>query len=65
MWFVCKIRREQRQENGQIKKVTEQYVLDAHNFTVAETRILEELSTYISGDWAVLDISRATRVNYH
>lgn len=60
MWFVCKIRREQTQENGQIKKVTEQYVLDGHNFTVVEARILEELSTYISGDCtAVLDISRA------
>jgi len=52
MWFVCKIRYEKVQEDGIQKKVTEQYVVDALSFTEAETRIMEEMSSYISGELA-------------
>ena len=41
------------------KKVTETYVVDAASFTEAETRIVEEMSAYISGEFEVADISRA------
>lgn len=58
-WFICKIRYEKTQEDGLQKKVTETYVVDALSFTEAETRIIEEISAYISGEFEVVDISRA------
>ena len=40
------------------KKVTEPYVLDALSFTEAEARIIEEMSSYISGEFEVVEIDR-------
>jgi hypothetical protein len=47
-------------EDGLQKKITESYVVDALSFTEAEKRILEEMSSYISGEFEVNDIKRAT-----
>ena len=46
-------------EDGLQKKVTETYVVDALSFTEAEQRIMEEMSSYISGEFDVADIKRA------
>ena len=59
-WFECKIRYEKTMDDGLQKKVTESYVVDALSFTEAEKRILEEMSSYISGVFEVSDIKRAT-----
>ena len=40
------------------KKVTELYVVDAMSFTEAEARIMEEMSSYISGEFEVVEIDR-------
>ncbi|MCD8261911.1 MAG: DUF4494 domain-containing protein [Bacteroides sp.] len=58
-WFECKIRYDKTMENGMIKKVTEPYLVDALSFTEAETRIIEEITPYISGEFTVSDIKRA------
>ncbi len=58
-WFVCKIRYEKVMEDGLQKKVTEQYVVDAISFTEAESRIMEAMSSYISGDFSIHEIDRA------
>lgn len=58
-WFVCKIRYDKTQETGLVKKETEQYVLDALSFTEAEKRFIEEMTPYVSGEFEVVDISRA------
>lgn len=58
-WFECKIRYEKTMENGLIKKVTEPYLVDALSFTEAEARIIEEITTFISGEFTVSDIKRA------
>ncbi|MBP3776729.1 MAG: DUF4494 domain-containing protein [Prevotella sp.] len=58
-WFLCKIRYEKVMEDGLQKKVTEQYVVDAISFTEAEARIIEEMSSYISGEFDVHEIDRA------
>ena len=57
-WFLCKIRYEKVMEDGLQKKVTEQYVVDALSFTEAEARITEEMSSYISGEFEVVEIDR-------
>jgi hypothetical protein len=58
-WFECKIRYEKTMEDGLQKKVVETYVVDALSFTEAEQRIMEEMSSYISGEFEVNDIKRA------
>ena len=57
-WFLCKIRYEKVMEDGLQKKVTELYVVDAMSFTEAEARIMEEMSSYISGEFEVVEIDR-------
>lgn len=58
-WFICKIRYEKTDEEGRQKKVTESYVVDALTFTEAEARITEEMASYISGEFKVVDIDPA------
>ena len=58
-WFECKIRYEKVAENGMNKKVTEPYLVDALSFTEAESRIIKEITPFISGEFTVADIKRA------
>ena len=55
-WFLCKIKYEKTMENGQNKKVTEPYLVDALSHTEAEARIIEEMTPYISGEFTVSGI---------
>ena len=52
--FECGIRYEKTLENGMQKKVTELYIVDALSFTEAESRIIGEMSCFISGEFAVV-----------
>lgn len=58
-WFECKIRYDKTMEDGMQKKVTEAYTVDALSFTEAESSIIEEMSSYISGEFEVRDIKKA------
>lgn len=58
-WFECSIRYEKIGEDGLQKKVTEQYVLDALSYGEAESRIIGEMSKYISGEFEVKTIKEA------
>lgn len=53
-FFEVKIQYQEMQEEGKEKKVTEQYVVEALSFTEAETRIIEEMTPYISGVFDVV-----------
>ena len=59
-WFETKIGYEKTTEDGMPKRVKELYVVDALSFTEAEKRICEEMSSYISGAFEVVDIRKAT-----
>ena len=59
IWFECKIRYEKVMEDGLQKPVTENYVVDALSFSEAEERIIQEMSSYISGEFDVKDIKKA------
>ena len=59
MWFECKIRYEKVMEDGTPKKVNEVYVIDALSFSEAEERIMEEMSSYISGEIKLVDVKIA------
>ena len=60
IWFECKIAYEKVMEDGFQKKVKDNYVVDALSFTEAETRIMEEMSSYISGEFTIEDIKIAS-----
>ena len=59
-WFECKIRYEKVMEDGLQKRVSENYVVDALSFSEAEERIIEEMSHFISGQFDVIDIKKAS-----
>ena len=52
-WFECKVRYDKMQENGMVKKVNEPYLVDALTFTEAESRIVEEMKPFISGEYSI------------
>lgn len=60
MWFECKIRYEKIMEDGLPKKINEVYVVDALSFSEAEERIIEEMSSYISGEIEIVDVKIAS-----
>jgi hypothetical protein len=47
-------------DDGLQKQVVEQYVVDALSFAEAEQRITEEMSQYISGEFEVADVKKAS-----
>lgn len=59
IWFECKVRYEKNGEDGVPKKVIETYVVDAMSFGEAESRILEEMGNYVSGEIEVVDLKIA------
>ena len=58
-WFETKIRYEKMTDDGKQKMVTELYVVDALSFTEAESSIIEEMSSYIMGEFKVTGIAQA------
>lgn len=59
-WFETKVRYEKTQDDGTLKKQTEQYVVDALSFTEAESTIMQEMSAYVSGEMEIRDIRLAS-----
>lgn len=59
VWFETKISYEKTMDDGMQKKVKETYTVDALSFTEAESRIMEEISSCISGEFMVTDIKKA------
>ena len=58
-YFEVKVKMQKTQEDGTLKKVTEQYVVEAATFGEAERRITECLKPYIEGEFDVTDIKIA------
>ena len=53
-FFEVKIQYQKTLEDGKEKNVKEQYVVEALSFTEAESRIIEEMTHYISCDFGVV-----------
>ena len=53
-FFEVKIQYKKTLEDGKEKNVKEQYVVEALSFTEAESRITEEMTPYISGDFDIV-----------
>ena len=57
-WFECKVNYDKNGEDGLLKKVSENYLVDAMNFTEAEERINAEMEPFISGEFVVASIKK-------
>lgn len=53
-FYEVKVQYQKTLDDGKEKKVTEQYVVEALSFTEAESRIIEEITPYISGEFDVV-----------
>lgn len=60
LWFECRIRHEKVMEDGMSRQVSELYAIEALSYSEAESRIIEELSGFISGQYEVSDIRKAS-----
>ncbi len=58
LWFECKVRYDKMQENGAVKRVNEPYIVDALSFTEAESRIIEEMKPFISGEFTISAVKK-------
>ena len=53
IWFECKVRYEQTQEDGMSKMVTETHVYKAADFGEAYDKATKDMSTFISGEFGI------------
>lgn len=58
-FFICTVAYNKMMDDGNEKRVKEAFVVDAFTFTEAESRIIEEMKPYISGEFEIMDISKA------
>ncbi len=58
-WFECKVKYDKVHEDGTQKPTLETYVVDALSFTEAESRIIDEMSIYVSGEFRIVNIDPA------
>ncbi len=57
-WFECKVKMDVMQDDGTTKPLPFVYLVDALNFTEAESRVIEEVKPYAHGNLDVTDIKR-------
>lgn len=58
-WFTCKAKYTREDQHGDQKTVTEQYVLDAYNYTEAETRMIYLLEQMGARPFEVQQITKS------
>ena len=61
-WFEWKPRYEKGADNGMPKKGVESYLVDADSFTLAEAKMIEEITPFVS--MGEFNISNIRKVNY-
>ena len=57
-WFTCKVKYQRIDEHGKQSRANETYLVEAINFTEAETRIFEMMEQYGHGDIIVAGITK-------
>lgn len=62
-WFQAKVKYSKENEQGLLKNISEQYLVDAVSFTECEAILYDRLGSQIRGDFQVTGISRSNIVN--
>lgn len=63
IWFLCKVKYAKENEQGLLKNITEQYLLDAVSFTEAEAILYDRLASQIRGDFQVTSLGKTNIVD--
>ena len=58
-WFEATVKYMKVNEDGREKKVNEAYLLDAMSYTEAESRIMHEMESVISGDYYISSLKKS------
>lgn len=59
LWFECKVKYDKLQpDSGAVKKVNEPYLVDALTFTEAESRMIEKITPFISGEFTISAVKK-------
>ena len=58
-WFEAKVKYMKVNEDGREKKENEAYLLDAMSYTEAESRIMHEMESVISGDYYISSLKKS------
>ena len=58
-WFEAKVKYMKVNEDVREKKVNEAYLLDAMSYTEAESRIMHEMESVISGDYYISSLKKS------
>lgn len=58
VWYSCKVKHNKELEDGLLKQVTEAFLLDAVSYTDAESRMYEICERDISGEFAIIQITK-------
>lgn len=59
-WFECRVKYEVVKENGTLKRVVEQFAVEASSFGEAESRITESILPYTQGYLEVAAVKKAS-----
>lgn len=62
-WFLCKVKYAKENEEGLLKNISEQFLVDAVSFTEAEAIIFDRLGSQIRGDFQVTGLSKSNIVD--
>ena len=63
VWFTVKVKFAKETEDGLLKSVTEQYLVDGVSFTEVESIIYDRLGSQIRGDFQVTHIAKSNIVD--
>ncbi len=58
IWYSCKVKFTKETEDGFLKQVSENYLVDAVSYTDAETRIYAIMEDHVRGEFSVASISK-------
>lgn len=58
-YFISIVRYDKMMENGQVKTVNEQFLVDALTCTEAEARTTEYITPFITGDFTIPSVKRS------
>lgn len=62
-WFLCKVKYAKENEEGLLKNISEQYLVDAVSFTEAEAIIYDRLGSQVRGDFQITGLSKSNIVD--
>lgn len=63
VWFTVKVKFAKETEDGLLKQVTEQYLVDGVSFTEVESIIYEKVGQRVRGDFQVTHIAKSNIVD--